>query len=131
MGTGLQSHIEGRATRAAACPPEGENFRMRKAWAKMKTLADDTALADDHSANHRIRTGCLPSLRRKAKGQGHVVEILCATNHRFARPAEDRRPVRAGFADFARDTAAVPAVFLASASASAACAAASRAIATR
>lgn len=131
MTAGFERHIECRATRAAACSPEGQNFRMRKAGAKMESLADDTALVDDHSANHRIRTGCPPSLRRKAKGQGHVVEILCATTHRFARPAEERRPMRAGFADFTRDAAAGPEDFLVSASANAACAAASRAIATR
>lgn len=68
MTAGFERHIECRTTRTSTCSPEGENFRMRKTWAKMESLADDTALVDDHGANHWIRTGCLPALRRKAKG---------------------------------------------------------------
>ena len=131
MAAGLKRDIQCRAARAVSRLLKRQDFRVRKARPEMKALPDAAALFDDHGADHWIRTGRPPALRRKAKGQGHVVEILCAANHRFARTAEDRRPVRAGFADFARDAAAGPTAFLASASANAACAAASRAIATR
>lgn len=128
MAAGFERHIERRAARAAAGLPERQDFRVRKARPEMKALPDDAALFDDHGADHWIRTGRPPALRGKTKSPRHIVEILCAAGHRFLRPTRERRP---GFADLARDGADGPAVFLASASANAACAAASRAIATR
>ena len=109
----------------------------------MKTLADDPALFDDDGADHRIRACRSLALRRQAKGQGHIVEILCTISHRFLRLPTDS--LDAGFArfdddkdvflDFAVFTRAVAALLdkagLADVSAMAACAAASLAIATR
>ena len=102
MATRLERNIERGASRAIACLPEGENFGMWKAGAQMKTLPDDSPLCDNHSADHRIRTGRPPALRSKAKGQSHVAEILCAAGHRFLRAIRDRlRPFRADAVDAA------------------------------
>ena len=70
----------------------------------MEALADDPAVFHDDGTNHRIRANRPPTLRRKAKGQSHVVEILWEAGHRFLRATRDRlRVVRADFVDFARE----------------------------
>jgi len=67
----------------------------------MKTLADDPALFDDDSADHRIRARRSTALRRQAKGQGHIMEILCTVGHRFLRLPTD--VLRAGLPRFDDD----------------------------
>ncbi len=120
--TGLERHIEGSALGSAAGLSKRENFRMRQAWTKMKSLPDDSAPFDHQGTDHRIGTSRTPALRRQAKGQSHIVEILLALGHRLLRDAT--LTLAEGRGDLAAD-------FFASASANAACAAASLAIATR
>ena len=122
MTAGFERHIEGGALGAASGLPEGQNFRMREAGSKMKSLPDDPAVFDDHGTDHRIWAGRTPALRRKAKGQSHVVVILLAVGHRLLRDAAFALAEGRGYFGTA---------FFASASANAACAAASLAIATR
>jgi hypothetical protein len=87
----------------------------------VKTLPDDPVSLDNHCADHRIRTGRIPALRRQTKGQSHEVEVSLSAGHRLLRREADGFRDAAGFfpAGFAREAAM------------AACAAANRAIATR
>ena len=104
---------------------------MGIAGAKMITVADDPPIFHDNRTDHRIRARRPPALCRKAKGQGHVVEIACADGHRFLRTTRNRRRVvRADAVDLFRDVDGLD-DFLVSASAKAAWAAANLAIATR
>ncbi len=122
MTAGFERYIERGAFGSAASLSKRGNFGMRQAWAEMKPLPDYPALFDDQSPDHRIWTGRSTALGRQAKGQEHVVVILLAVGHRFLRDAAF---------DLAEERGDLAAAFFASASANAACAAASRAIATR
>ena len=68
-----------------------EHFGMGLAGGVMIGLADDAALGDDHGPNHRVGGGLTETLRRKAKSQHHIMEIVCADGHRFLRVVEDGR----------------------------------------
>lgn len=99
------------------------NFCVWSTWSEMKPLPDNLALPNDQGSYHRIWAGCALPLRRQAKGQRHEMQILLCSGHRLLRRADDGfRAVGAFFfTGFVLDAAA----------AMAACAAASRAIATR
>ena len=97
----------------------------------MKTLPDDLVSLDDHRADHRIRTGRPSALRRQAKGQSHVAQVLNAIGHRVLRATRDRRRLDLALVDFTRDEVVAFVDFPPSASASAAWAAANLAIGTR
>jgi len=57
MATGLQRDIEGSAVGSWASPAQGRNLRMRTAGTLMITVSHDTAVADDHGPDRRIRAG--------------------------------------------------------------------------
>ena len=97
----------------------------------MKTLPDDSVSTNHQGSDHRIRTGRSLALRRQAKSQGHVMQVLIATTHRALRVTRGRRRRDCDLVGFTRDDAAVLMDFLASASDKAACAAANLAIGTR
>ena len=56
----------------------------------MVPAADDTTVLDHESADHGIRAGLTPALRREAKRQGHEVEVRGGGGHRFLRVTRDR-----------------------------------------
>src|SRR5262245_3277806 len=124
MTTGFQGDIERGTTRAPTCMTEGKNLSVGETGTQVKSLTDDPSSIDDDGTDQWIRARCAQTLCREAKRQGHVLEFLWASGHRFLRATRDRRrPDRVDVVDFSP--------FLASASANAAWAAASRAIATR
>ena len=105
---------------------------MGLARTAMKSLPDNPSVLDDNGSNHGIGAGCPLALRRQAKGQGHVPEVLRADLHRFLRATRERlRIARADFVAFAREREDERADGLAAVSANAAWAAANLAIATR
>ena len=131
-------------------PLERKHLGVWKTGPEMIPLSHDPSSIHHDGADHRIGTRRAATFRRQAQGRHHISKILRAVyppavtfrngtgisrirqarlspdanGHRFLRDLEEgRRTVRADAAAFAP--------FLASASASAACAAASRAIPTR
>lgn len=104
---------------------------MRSPGSEVKTLPDDSALAHYHGANHGIRACRSPALRGEAEGHGHVMEVLIEIGHRTLRVARDRRTFGRDFVGLVRDAFVELFAFFVSSSASAAWAAANRAIATR
>ncbi len=87
----------------------------------MKPLPDDLALANDQGSDHGIWACCSTAPCRQAKGHDHEVKIVLCTGHRLlGREVDGLRATLDFFpAGFAFEAAI------------AACAAASRAIATR
>lgn len=127
MAAGLKRHIERGASRILSCLVERQNFCVWSPGAEVKTLPDDRALLNHHGADHRIRACRSLSFRRQAKGEGHEAEILLSAGHRrVRRDVDDLRDF-----DGLRVTLAFFPAGFALDSAMAACAAASRAIATR
>lgn len=132
MATGFERDVERSPDGPLTCLPKRQDFRVCFAWAVMKTAPDNTAMLYHYGADHGIGAGRSLALCRKAKGQGHVLQIFRAAGHRFLRVTRDRlRLARAGFVVFACDDEERLDDFLASASANAAWAAASRAMGTR
>src|SRR5262249_28925409 len=121
------------------CLIECENFCMGFPRTVVVSTTDDAAVLDDEGADHRIRTGLAPALRREAKRQGHEVEVLCGGSHRFLRVMRGLRGCRDDFVflvscfAFARGPETLDAgrEWLDAASAKAAWAAASRAMGMR
>ena len=109
----------------------------------MISAAQDVAVLDHEGADHGIRAGLAPALRRETKGQGHEVAVRCGGGHRFLRVTRDRLRGRGtdfvfvvfivAFFGFARDpeTLGMGWELLDPASTNAAWAAASRAMGTR
>ena len=128
MAAGFECDVEGRALRAATGLSEGEHFSVGLARPVVIALSDDQTFGDYQGADHRIRAGLPLTLCRKAKGLGYVMEVLCAGGHRLLRAVRECRAVGFGLEADPED---FPADFLASASAKAAWAAASLAMATR
>ncbi len=52
--------------------------------------ADDTAVLHHEGADHGIRAGLTPALRRETKRQGHEVAVRGGSGHRFLRVTRDR-----------------------------------------
>jgi hypothetical protein len=143
VATGLERDIERRAYGMSPCLVERKNFRVGLPWTVMIPAADDPPVLDYKGTNHGIRAGLTLAHRRKTKRQGHEVEVRCGDSHRFLRVTRDW--LRSRWADFVfavfvaaffartRDAEAlrVGRELLDPASANAAWAAASRAMATR
>ena len=143
MATGFERRVERRAVGAWPRLLECKNFCMRLSWTVVIPAADDATVLDHEGADHGIRAGLTPALRRETKRQGHEVEVSDGDGHRFLRVTRGRlRGRRADFVlvvfvvaffAFARDpdTLRVGRERLDPASANAAWAAASRAMGTR
>ena len=57
---------------------------------KVIPAAHDAAVLDHEGADHGIRTGLPPALRRETERQGHEVAVQCGGGHRFLRVTRDR-----------------------------------------
>ena len=90
--------IERRAFGAWPRLLERKNFCVRLAWTVVISAADDAAVLDHEGADHGIRAGRIPALRRETERQGHEVEMRCGSSHRFLRVTRDR--LRGRGADF-------------------------------
>ena len=143
VATGFERDVESRAIGAWPRLLERKNFCVRLAWTVVIPAAHNAAVLDHEGADHGIRAGFPPALRRETKCQGHEVEMRCGGSHRFLRVTRDRLRGRGAdfvlvvfivaFLAFARDTETlcVGRALLDPASAKAPWAAASRAIGTR
>jgi hypothetical protein len=69
---------------------ERENLCVRLSRTVVKSSADYATVLDYQGADHGVRTGLSPALRREAKRQGHEVEVRCSSGHRFLRVTRDR-----------------------------------------
>ena len=85
MTAGFEGDVEGPASRPCAGLAEGDDFGMWAARLAVGPLTDDPAAGYHHGADHRIRAGGTPALRREAKRQGHIVTIAGRRPHRFVR----------------------------------------------
>ena len=143
MATGFERDVERRATSAWTRLVERKNFCVGLPWTLVIPAADNAAVLDYEGADHGIRAGLAPALRRETKRQGYEVEVRGSGGHRFLRVTRGRlRGRRADFVlvvfvvaffAFVRDPDAlrVGRERLDPASANAAWAAASRAMGTR
>jgi hypothetical protein len=161
MTARFECHVERAAPRPRSSPSERNNLRVGKTGPNMIALSDNPTAGNDDGPHERIGTRRAPALGRQSKGQRHVAEILCVGSRHYARRLVTNRSRRPGEAEAqtheavrtrtlrecagyhrffraARDRRRVVgadavdlALFRAPASAKAACAAASRAIATR
>ena len=130
MTARLQRHVQSPAFGEGTGLLQRESFGVRLSGGMMVGLADDAALRNDNSPNHRVGAGLTEAPFGKPKGQRHVAKIVAAVRHRFfLRLTDDFFAARlTGLAAVAR------AGFLAAGFAATtmdACAAARRAIATR
>ena len=143
MATRFERDVERRAVGAWPRFAERKNFCVGLPWTVVIPAADDAAVLDHEGADHGIRAGLAPALRRETKRQDHEVAVRCGGSHRFLRMTRDRlRGRRADFVfvvfigaffAFARnpETLRMGREPLDPASANAAWAAASRAMGTR
>ena len=90
VATGFERDVENRAIGAWPRLLERKNFCVRLSWTVVKSAADDATVLDYQGADHGIRTGLSPALRRETKRQGHEVEVRCSSGHRFLRVTRDR-----------------------------------------
>ena len=98
VATGFERHVECRTPRAWPCLVECENFCVRLPWTVVIPAAHDTAVLHHEGADHGIRAGLAPALRRKTERQGHEVVVRCGGSHRVLRVMRDR--LRGRGADF-------------------------------
>ena len=143
VATGFERDVENRAVGAWPRLAERKDFCVGLPWTVVIPAADDATVLDHEGADHGIRAGLAPALRRETKRQGHEMEVRDGGGHRFLRVTRDRlRGRRADFVlvvfvvaffAFARDpdTLRLGRERLDPASANAAWAAASRAMGTR
>jgi len=75
MAAGFEGHIEGGLFGLIAGLLDGVDLGMRPAQFLMPAFADDAAILDQQSADHRIGTDQAASLCRQFKGAGHIVLI--------------------------------------------------------
>jgi hypothetical protein len=101
---------------------------MGTAGPAMVPLPDNPVAGHDHRPDHRIGAGASLSLGRQPEGQRHVPIVAVRVFHRFLARVEADRRVRPAVALFFEER---DAGFFSVAPVKAACAAASRAIATR
>ena len=90
MATGFERDVENRATGARPRLVERKNFCVRLPWTVMVSAAHDAAILHYESADHGIRAGLPPALRRETKRQGHEVAVRGGRGHRVLRVPRDR-----------------------------------------
>ena len=90
MATGFERDVQRRAVGAWPRLLERKNFCVGLPWSVVISAADDAAVLDHEGPDHGIRAGLAPALRRKAKRQGHEVEVRGGSGHRFLRVTRDR-----------------------------------------
>ena len=90
MATGFERDVESRAIGAWPRLLECKNFCVRLPWTLVIPAADDAAVLDYEGADHGIRAGLPPALRRETKRQGHEVAVRGGSGHRVLRVTRDR-----------------------------------------
>ncbi len=90
VATGFERDVENRSVGAWSRLLECKNFCVGLPWTVVIPAADDAAVLDHEGADHGIRAGLTPALRRETKRQGHEVEMRCGSGHRFLRVTRDR-----------------------------------------
>jgi hypothetical protein len=76
MGTRLQVHVERRAPSRVTGPAQGQHLGVGSAGPAMVSLADDSAVADDHAANDGVRVGLAEPPRRELERPAHPANVV-------------------------------------------------------
>jgi hypothetical protein len=88
--TGFECDVECRALGARSRLVERKNFCVGFAWTTMVSPAHNAAVFHHEGADHGVRAGLAPALRRKTKGQGHEVTVRDGGGHLVLRVTRDR-----------------------------------------
>ena len=85
----LEGHVKRRSSRAVAGCPQRHYLGVGLAETRVKSLADDNAVANDNSADHRVRRCLTPALLGEGYRAAHELRVALVIRTRI-----ELRPIR-------------------------------------